>query len=191
MAGKPKICWDSCVYISLLTGENRKPEEMKKLYAIEQMVNEGRAVVFTSTVTMVEVLDCKLTDEQATKFKGLIGNPDTPFVNVDTRVAQLASEIRSYYKGKISTPDAIQLATAIHFEATAFQTYDGSGQKSKSFDLLRLKQPIAGKHKIIISVPEVPIEKPEFQESPLLAAVQESLLGETEAEREAETEKAE
>jgi predicted nucleic acid-binding protein len=176
MAGKPKICWDSCVYISLLTGENRKSEEMKKLYAIEQMITDGRAVVFSSTVTIVEVLDCKLTDEQAEKFRSLIGNPDTPFLNVDTRVAKLASEIRSFYKGKLSTPDAIQLATAIHFEATAFQTYDGSGKRGRPSDLLKLGKVIAGKHKISISVPEIPEEEADLSGMPLLEAAQQSLL---------------
>jgi hypothetical protein len=179
MAGKPILCWDSCVYISLLTGENRTPEEMKKLYAIEHMVNESRAVVFSTAVTIVEVLDCKLTAEQATKFKNLIGNPDTPFQQVDTRVAKLASEIRSFYKGKMSTPDAIQLATAIHFDADAFQTYDGSGKKSKSSDLLQLQQPIAGKYNIPITVPEIPPEQP--KEVPIGDAMQPSLLAGTSA----------
>lgn len=117
--GKCRVCWDSCAYISLLTGENRSLAEMKSLYEIEHMVNQGRAVVFTSTVTMVEVLESHLTPEQATKFKGLIGNPDTPFVPLDTKLAELAHEIRSFYLGKLSVPDAIQLATAIHYEAVA------------------------------------------------------------------------
>jgi predicted nucleic acid-binding protein len=47
----------------------------------------------------------------------MIGNPDTPFLAVDTRVAKLAREIRDYYAGKILVPDCIQLATAIHYEA--------------------------------------------------------------------------
>src|ERR1017187_2252169 len=153
---KPVLCWDTCVYISLLTGENRTPEEMKKLYEIEHMVNDGRAVVFTSTVTMVEVLACRLTPEQATKFKGLVGNPDTPFMPVDTRVAELAHDIRSFYDGKMSVPDAIHLATAIHFEAAAFHTYDGCSVRKRPGDLLRLAQPVAGKYKMPITVPEVP-----------------------------------
>jgi predicted nucleic acid-binding protein len=160
MLGKNRVCWDSCAFISLLTGENRTPEEMKKLYEIENMVNQGRCVVFTSTVAIVEVLDCHLTPEQAVKFKGLIGNPDTPFLSVDTRVAQLAHDIRSFYAGKISTPDSIFLATAIHYEAAAFHTYDGSSKRRREGDLLRLPQPIAGKYKMPITLPEVPVEPP-------------------------------
>jgi predicted nucleic acid-binding protein len=159
------FCWDSCTYISLLTGEKRTAEEMKKLHGIEQMVNEGRAVVFTSTVTMVEVLACKMTPEQAKKFKGLIGNPDTPFMPVDTKVAELAHEIRSFYDGKVSVPDAIHLATAIHFEAAAFHTYDGCSTRKRPGDLLRLEQPIAGKYAMPITFPEVP--RKEKEEPPL------------------------
>jgi predicted nucleic acid-binding protein len=133
---------------------------MKSLYQIESMVNQGRAVVFTSTVAIVEVLACHLTPEQAAKFKGLIGNPDTPFLSLDTKVAELAHEIRNYYSGKISTPDAIYLATAIHYEATAFHTYDGTSHRKRPGDLLRLPQPIAGKYKLPITIPEVPVEPP-------------------------------
>jgi predicted nucleic acid-binding protein len=154
-AGKPKICWDSCVYISLLTGENRTPAEMKCLYEVENLANQGRAVIFASVITLVEVLECKLTPEQAAKFQGLVANPDTPFMQVDTKVAALAHEIRSYYEGRVSTPDAIHLATAIHFEATALQTYDGC-RKKKHHDLLMLDQPIAGKYMIPITIPQIP-----------------------------------
>ncbi len=133
---------------------------MKKLYEIENIVNQGRAIIFSSTVAIVEVLACHLTADQAAKFKGLIANPDTPFLSVDTRVAELAHEIRSYYAGKVSTPDAIFVATAIHYEAIALHTYDGCGKRKREGDLLGLKQPIAGKYKMPITVPEVPAEPP-------------------------------
>jgi predicted nucleic acid-binding protein len=178
MPGKPHLCWDSCVYISLLTGENRTPEEMKNLYAIENLVNQGRAVAFSSTVALVEVLECHLTPEQVAKFKGLIGNPDTPFLPVDTKVAELAHEIRSYYKGAISAPDAIFLATAIHYEATAFHTYDGTSKRKREGDLLRLTQPIAGKYRMPITVPEIPVEPP----PELLRAAVETEVTEEESE---------
>lgn len=162
MAGKPKLCWDSCAFISLLTGERRTEAEMKGLYQIEHMVNEGRAIVFTSTVTIVEVLECDLTQEQIAKFKGLFANPDVAFVSVDTRVAALAQEIRSYYKSvlpkTLTTPDSIHLATAIHFEATAFQTFDGCSVRKHPDDLLRLAQPIAGKYEMPITIPGTPHE---------------------------------
>lgn len=167
MPGKPQLCWDACAYISLLTGENRTPEEMKKLRAIEQMVSSGRAVVFTSTIALVEVLASKLTPEQATKFKGLLGNPDTPFQPVDTRVAELAHEIRNFYDGKVAVPDAIYLATAIHYEATALHTYDGCSARKRPGDLLHLPQPIAGKYRLTITVPEVPVEPPREPEAPI------------------------
>lgn len=169
--GKCKVCWDSCAYISLLTGENRTLEEMKKLYEIEHMANQGKAIIFTSSVTMVEVLECKLTADQAAKFKGLIGNPDTPFVPLDTKLADLAHEIRNFYAGKISVPDAIQLATAIKYEAVALHTYDGCSKKKRPGDLLRLTQPIAGKYAIPITIPQIPKDdKNEPPPPPLVAA---------------------
>lgn len=172
VAGKPRVCWDSCVYISLLTGVNRTPQEMKALYEIEHLANEEKVIIFTSVVTIVEVLECKLTAEQAAKFKGLIANPMTPFQQVDTRLAELAHTIRSFYEGKISTPDAIHLATAIQYGATSFQTYDGCGKRKKG-DLLKLQQPIANEFDIPITLPQVPpVVQPEKDERdmPLLKA---------------------
>jgi len=143
----------------MLTGEGRTPGEMTALLEVEQFVKDGHATVFTSAITLVEVLELHLTPEHSVKFRGLVANPDYPFVPVDVRIGELAREIRDYHHArgvKIKTPDTIQLAVAIHYKADALHTYDGCGNKRKKTDLLMLPRPICGKYNIEISIPKLP-----------------------------------
>lgn len=75
-------------------------------------------------------------------------------MDVNPRVSEKSHFIRDYYdqKGiKLSSPDTIQLATAIIFNAEEFHTFDGSGKK-RNGDLLPLSGNVAG-HKLKICVP--------------------------------------
>lgn len=157
-AGKHKFCWDACVYISLLTSEGRTPEEMKGLYQVETDFNEGRVVVFTSAISLIEVLECKVKPEQAEKFKNFLKRPDAPLMQVDHKIIELAHKIRNWYRVnqniEIVVPDAIHLATAIHYDATAFHTFDGCSKRKREGDLLRLTKPIAGEYDLEIMTPQ-------------------------------------
>ena len=54
--GKIRYCWDSCVFISLLTGQGRTREDLDNLRKIENLVDDGEVVIFTPAITLVEVL---------------------------------------------------------------------------------------------------------------------------------------
>jgi hypothetical protein len=74
---------------------------------------------------------------------------------MDIRVAELAHDLRNHYAelgGRmLSTPDAIHLATAIHYRADEFHTFD-SGSSTKSLGLIPLSGNVGG-HKLIICKP--------------------------------------
>jgi predicted nucleic acid-binding protein len=160
--GKLSLFWDTCAYIALISEEERPPEEIKKLFEVEQFIISGRATVFTSVITLVEILDMHfLTEEQRSKFALLLNNRDTVFMPIDSRVGVLARDIRDYYhrqKIKILVPDSIQLAAAIYYEADVLHTYDGCGKTYKRTDLLRLPRPILGNPEfdIEITIPQIP-----------------------------------
>jgi hypothetical protein len=71
-----------------------------------------------------------------------------------------ASEIRAYHKAStkknalknIRTPDAIHLASAIHYDATEFHTFDGARQGQNPGGLLSLDGNVGG-HRLKISTP--------------------------------------
>lgn len=162
-AGKIRYYWDSCVFISVLTEQGRTPEEMTELRKLERLSDDGHIVIFTAAITLVEVLACKMTEEQETTFTRLLRRTNVYPVSVTMRIAEKAREIRNYYRlqGKeIAVPDSIHLATAIHYNATALHTYDGCGKRPKSTDLLKLATPIIEKHHLLVCKPQAPEDEP-------------------------------
>lgn len=163
--GKLRYCWDSCVFISLLTGSGRTDEELDNLRKLEALSDAGSITIFTPAITLVEVLSCKLTDEQEKSFRALLQRSNVYPVSVTMRISGIAREIRNHYRMQeleIAVPDAIHLATAIQYSATALHTYDGCGKRARSTDLLKLAAPLIGKYSLRICKPEPPPpDKPE------------------------------
>jgi predicted nucleic acid-binding protein len=155
-AGKKTYYWDSSAFIAWVDGGKGHPKEViEGLDAIAKEINENRAVLTTSVMTDAELLQGKLIPEQATKFQNLFKRRNVTAINVDSRIAKKASEIRNYYnerKMKLSTPDSIHLATAIIYEVDEFHTLDGDGPRQRTNDLLRLNGNVAG-HSLHIRVP--------------------------------------
>lgn len=163
--GKLRYCWDSCVFISLLTGSGRSAEDLENLRKLEALSDLGAITIFSPSITLVEVLACKLTPDQDKVFSEFLQRSNVLLVSVTSRVAERAREIRNYYRVQgmeIAVPDAIHLATALIYSATALHTYDGCGKRSRPTDLLRLPIPLLGKYPLRICKPEPPLpDKPE------------------------------
>lgn len=154
----PTYCWDACVFISLLSGTDRTPEELAKLQDVERLSDNGGCNIVTAAITLVEVLSAQMTPEKEELFQALLQRSNVTPVSVTRGIAITAREIRDYYhaKGiKMAVPDSIHLATAIHYDAT-LHTYDGCGVRKRPSDLLRLAQPIIEKYKVKICIPEPP-----------------------------------
>jgi predicted nucleic acid-binding protein len=155
----PIYCWDSCVFISLITKTDRSVEELEKLCAVEQLSDNGGCVIYTAAITIVEVLSCQLTPQQEEMFQSLLLRSNVTAVSVTPRIAIKAREIRDYYQTrgiKIAVPDSIHLATAIQYKATALHTYDGGGKRKRQSDLLQLATPLIEKYPLNVMKPEPP-----------------------------------
>ena len=160
MIGKPKptlIYWDSCVFLAWIKKEMIWSQDVRD--GIAQTVENwtsGALTIVTSSLTMLEVLSAELSIEQKDSFEKVFANPRLQMVDMDRRVSGKASAIRQFYDDRVWGPnglesgrnmgvgDAIHLATALHFRVSEFQTLDGSGRKPKRFELLTLKDDVAG-----------------------------------------------
>lgn len=165
--GKIRYCWDSCVFISLISESGRTDEELKNLRALERLSDEGEVVIFTASITLVEVLACKMTEAQQKVFSALLCRSNVIAVSVTPRIAEKAHDIRNYYRLRgmeIPVPDSIHLATAIHYDATALHTYDGCGRRTRPTNLLRLDTPLIERFPLTICKPEPPADS--RQQSP-------------------------
>jgi len=140
--------WDSCAFIAWLDGGKGHPAEViAGLGEIAKEVTENKANLCTSVITEPEILKGKLTTDQTTRFENLFKRRNVIQINMDSRIAKKASEIRDHYNSrgvKISTPDSIHLATAIIYQVDEFDTLDGAGERPRRNDLLPLNGDVAG-----------------------------------------------
>jgi predicted nucleic acid-binding protein len=153
---RPLYYWDSCIFIAWIKGN--EPLEAEVADGIEDIavtVNNGKANLCTSIITRTEVLESAMTPEAATKFENIFKRRNVLQISLDNPIADRARFIRDYYHKqslKISVPDSVHLATALIYAVTEFHTLDGSGQRARPNDLLRLNGNVAG-YPLLIRVP--------------------------------------
>jgi hypothetical protein len=104
---------------------------------IAKDIFENKNEIFTSVITLTEVLPAKLTDDQEEKFHGTFKSSNHILYDVDYAIAKKTRELRNQFlnhqSGKIlSTPDSLHLATAIIYSADELNTFD-DGKKDKRF----------------------------------------------------------
>jgi len=91
-----------------------------------ERIESGRARAVTSALTLHEVLTGARragNDRLVSLYRDLIGSfPNLHVVPFDARIAEISSGLRARYD--LPTPDAIQVATALHESAESFVTND-------------------------------------------------------------------
>lgn len=167
MAGnKPIVYVDACVFISMLTGEQRKGDESQQVAGFAAELEAKEVIAVTSALTSTEVLTCTLTDQQKVMMTRLIRPPKVQVKDVSSPILQISSEIRNFYQEEkrsgrsrlptLETPDAIHLATAIYYDCPTmftFDEYDHEGGKNPKRALIPLSGLVAGRYPIVICKP--------------------------------------
>lgn len=160
--GKPWFYWDAAPLIAWIKDEKRDdPAEMDGLAGVIDLVERGKAVLMTSVLWRAEVLTSTLNEDQKRNLTKVFQSRYIRELSIDARVMDLAREIRDYQKNqqqkdvikKIRTPDAIHLASAIHYDAAEFHTFDGKKADGTNGALLTLNGNVAG-HRLKICIPK-------------------------------------
>lgn len=150
------IYWDSCIFIAWIMDEQRPNGEMSGIYECVQEVEARRTRLITSVMTRTEVFEANLPPDVKERYARLLNRRNVLVLDQDLRVSVIARGIREYYQDAedrlpgLSTPDAVHLATAIHYKADAFYTFDDGKRGSRS--LLSLNGNVAG-HSLMICKP--------------------------------------
>jgi len=159
MPGRRNVYWDACIFITWLTNEQRpNPHDLDGVaYVVEQWFGKAFTIV-TSTISRLEVLECTLTTEQVSKFRSSLRRSDMHVIGPSSPIIDVAHEIRSHYESpRVSTPDAIHLATAIAANCDTFFTFDGQNpSEKKGRKLLPLGPVLCNKYKLGIELPRRP-----------------------------------
>lgn len=167
MAGtSPIIYVDSCVFISMLTGEQRPGDESAQVAGFGLEIDRQEVVAVTSSITQIEILECTLEEQQRAVMERLIRPPKVQVKDPSQPILALAREIRDFYQAEriagrtdlptVDTPDAIHLATAIHFGCPTFFTFDEHDRHGGSRPrraLIPLSGLVAGRYPLTICKP--------------------------------------
>jgi len=130
---RERISLDTNVFIYFLEDHPRYGSWCASLF---DRIERGHNPAVTSTVTLLELLVQpyrEQKEELAQKIFALAGTyPKLEWVPVSMDLADRAAELRARYR--LSTPDAIQLATAIGCGATRFYGNDRSLRRVKEIE---------------------------------------------------------
>jgi len=154
------IYWDSSIFIAWLKNEKRPNSEMDGVHECVKDTEVGKIKLITSVITRTEVFETNLSEDVKKSYEKLLNRRNVLLLDQDLRVSNLSREIREYYNRQrdqdglpgITTPDAIHLATAIHYGAHAFYTFDNGKKSGRS--LLSLNGNVAG-HPLTICKPPI------------------------------------
>ncbi|BBE34735.1 type II toxin-antitoxin system VapC family toxin [Sphingosinicella microcystinivorans] len=168
MAGiKPIIYVDTCVFIAMLTGEQRQGDESLHVSGFAGELERKEVIAVTSALTKGEILECTLTDQQKLIMDRLIRPPKVQTKDVSSPILEIATEIRNYYQSEkqagttnlptLELPDAIHLATAIYYDCPRMFTFDEKDvpntRSRPKRGLIPLSGNVAGRYPIVIEKP--------------------------------------
>ncbi len=130
-----RIGLDTNVFIYFLESHPRYGSWCASLF---DLVERGHNPAITSTITLLELLVQPYRDQKedlAQKIFALTTTyPTLEWVPPTMNLADRASELRARYR--LSTPDAIQLATAINRKATRFYGNDRGLKRVREIECL-------------------------------------------------------
>jgi predicted nucleic acid-binding protein len=150
------IYLDSCIIIAWIKNEARPDREMEGVEYCFGRINNNEIKAITSENTIGELLPGTFPSGAYDHFmRTVFKRRNFEFVITDRRILFLAQEIRNYYESlkKIKLSDAIHLATAIHYKANSFYTFDEKrllplNGNVAGYNLLICKPPLSGQGRL-------------------------------------------
>src|ERR1019366_6204846 len=86
--------WDACVYLAWLRDEEASKSSLPSMKEIIRLNKERSNMIITSTITIIEVLESKLTADQEKAFRECFKSPKHALYDVDPPIADRARELR-------------------------------------------------------------------------------------------------
>ena len=87
MSGRNSIYWDTCIFLAWIKNEERvNPDDMQGVYELATKFDMGQVDIVTSVITITEILQTTISEEQYNNFKRLYSKRNFLLVDV-TRCA--------------------------------------------------------------------------------------------------------
>jgi predicted nucleic acid-binding protein len=120
----------------------RHPAYLNVMRAVLQRVESGIITGYSSVVTLTEVLTLPICIGNLTVAEeyreGLLHSRHFILVSTDATVAEQAADLRARYT--LRTPDALQIAAALHGGCQAFLTNDTTLKRVTGLQVLALDE---------------------------------------------------
>ncbi len=135
MSGNKQIFyWDSNIYLAWLRNEQTYAEHLPYIQRIIEANFAGENTIITSTITLIEVLESQLNDDQKKRFRKAFNQYHHLLLDVTDPIARQARKFREFYSSaedgrRLLVPDAIHLATAHVYKVTEVHTFDDGRKK--------------------------------------------------------------
>lgn len=131
---KRKICFDACIFIALMKPNEFADDVITSIHTLMADIQSGKVYAVVPTIIAVELLDGSMA-----KLEPLCDGRKGEFVDADLPITTLARTVRTKITRKekggpklLSVPDAIYIATAIHYKCDCLVTTDGLGNNKHS-----------------------------------------------------------
>jgi predicted nucleic acid-binding protein len=127
---RSKFCWDACIFIAHLKGEQRAPEEMSGMREVWEMVRLRQATIVTSALVQSEVLNRAADAAQARdRLRELLMRPQFFVADANLAISDKAGEFRERVASSgtalvLKRNDAIYVATAVMYAVDTLHTFD-------------------------------------------------------------------
>ena len=161
-----RVYWDSCAWLGLLNGEVDKKRELEIVYGHSKL---ARYELWTSTLSVVEVRrvqgeilkDRPWSDANTKTLEALFRQPFIKMIPLAVDVAESARRIFRENADMGKWQDAVQLASALRWDAAVMHTYDYD-------DLIRfdMKFTCRSGGKLPICYPDESTDGPLFSQAP-------------------------
>jgi predicted nucleic acid-binding protein len=162
-----KRYWESSVIIAYLNDEHGRAPKCK---AILDAAEEGKIQLFTSALTIAEVLRYRgskpIGKDKKEKVFEFFENDYITIINLDRWVARLAQEV--VWDHNVPPKDAIHVASALKAKLTILETYDGDDlikrSKNDGFPKIDVREPTDIQLGLFDGKEKEPEEEPEEDE---------------------------
>jgi predicted nucleic acid-binding protein len=132
-----RLALDTSIFIYQLESDRRYIGLTRRIF---EWLQRPGATAVTSTITMAELLvqPYRKGDERLViEFYSLLSTyPNLEWIAPDLETADLAARLRAQYR--LTTPDAIEAATALHAGASGFITNDVAFERVEDLETLAL-----------------------------------------------------
>lgn len=144
MAEPENLFWDSCVFCAHLFEESNYDLNSIEQFLLEAHGEKPKYKIYTSSLIFTEILDSSIKKKGIGNLSDFLNDFQAAITLIDPTppILQLAGKLKDipYRKGdsekrRLTTGDAIMLATCLHMEETlgvkvsVFHTFDDGGTK--------------------------------------------------------------